>query len=504
LLCAAHILTACSEERVEPRLPSAPPASAERTAAAPIESQDQDLAWRPWSNALQREAAEQDRPILLYFSAPGWDGVFAEDSPALRVLVQEHFIAAHVDPYEQPETARRFAPGGWPALVVMLPDATPFAVAVDPPAAGVRLYLRRLLEAYQTRRDVIEAKASRAQMPQPPRRHYRLDTDAVYRACVTAYDSTNGGFGGGRKHVEATAMAFLLEYSRTEPGSAALAMVRRTVGALLRSPMMDTAHGGVQAFSYTPDWSTPAGEKDAADQALLLELLLAGIRDGEDDWAPPARALLRYVRAELFSDSTGAFSGRQVRTAAGGWWTDPRIFADRQALLVRACAGAATELGDPSAAEMARKGAAYLLETCMEDGVVHQVCGSAGTAGALSAQAAAGLGLLEAAAAGGDPRLRAAARGVAAAVQARLEQSGPGAAAGAQTIGLAPGTVMPILSYTDGQIPAGAALAAELFTQLGDGQRARGLMAGAPLPGPPSRHHSAMGRVQLKLQSQTL
>ena len=284
--------------------------------------------------------------------------MFPAPTPALRQLVADKFVSVQVDPFKRPDIARRYDSGGWPALVVALPDGRVFARAVDIPPVNVESYLRRLHTAYEEKREILVAKVQRAARPKVEK---PVAIDAVYRACAAAFDAAHGGFGGPTKFLETSVLRFLLVYAETRGTASARQMALASLDAVLASPLGDG--GSFRPYSYAPDWSAPAGERDALDQAAMLHLLLEA---DQPRYAESARALLGFVEGALFDADEGAFRGRQVMadpstssgttpSASSGttWWTDPTLYADRQAALIRAYLAAATALGDERAAQVA-------------------------------------------------------------------------------------------------------------------------------------------------------
>ena len=81
---------------------------------------DGPVAWGEWSDANLARAQREDRPLLVYFAAPGCEGLFPDPTPALRQLVEEVFVGVRVDPFARPDIARHYDAGGWPALVAAL------------------------------------------------------------------------------------------------------------------------------------------------------------------------------------------------------------------------------------------------------------------------------------------------------------------------------------------------------------------------------------------------
>ena len=368
---------------------------------------DGQMPWGTWDESLFARAQREDNPILVYLAAPGCEGLFPAPTPALRQLVAEKFVGVQVDPFKRPDIARHYDSGGWPALVVTLPDGQVFARAVDIPPSNVEPYLRRLRTAYEEKRAVLVAKVQHAVTRPEVEKPFAID--AVYRACVAAFDSAHGGFGGPTKFLETSVLRFLLVYAEVRGSVPARQMALASLDAVLASPLGD--NGGFRAYSYAPDWSAPACERDARDQAAMLHLLLEA---NQPRYVESARALLGFVEGTLFDAAEGAFRGRQVM--AGTWWTDPTLYADCQAALIRAyLAAAAAALGDERAAQVALQAGDALINRCIDGrGRVRHVCDSeaAGSAGLLVDQALAALALWELGQWSGGARFTAAAEQV--------------------------------------------------------------------------------------------
>ena len=441
----------------------------EQPALAEWQWADGEMPWGTWDESLFARAQSEDDPILVYLAAPGYEGLFPAPTPALRQLVAEKFVSVRVDPFKRPDIARRYDSGGWPALVMALPDGRVFARAVDIPPANVESYLRRLRTAYGEKREILVAKVQRAAAR--PKSEKPFAIDAVYRACAAAFDSAHGGFGGPTKFLETSTLRFLLTYAETRGAAPARQMALASLEAVLASPLSDS--GGFRAYSYAPDWSAPASERDALDQAAMLHLLLEA---DQSHYAESTRALLGFVEGTLFDAAEGAFRGRQVM--AGTWWTDPTLYADRQAALIRAYLAAAAVLGDDRAAQVALQAGDTLINRCVDgrSRVLH-VCDSKaeGSAGLLVDQALAALALWELGKWSGEARFTAAAEQVA----HFMEQSYDRHAA-------------------IGPLPSrGKALALQLYGRQGRAQRVVALAGEPHLSQSPDRAHSAWARALL-------
>jgi len=488
---------ACSSERRG----TPPEENLPRPGPAVWESADQSIAWKPWTAAAFQEARRRDCPVLLYLAAPGGEGLFAGGSSSLRFLAEERFVALRVDPFQRPDIARRYATGGWPALVVMDPDGRAFAAAVDIPTRNVEMFLLRLLNDYAEEREIIEAKIRRAARRREQTGGYAIDVEPVYRTIAAAFDTVYGGFGQGPKFVEAGTLEFLLEYhaERRDPDS--WRMVEQTLDAILGSPLLDPVHGGVCAYSHTPDWQTPVREKDALDQAGLLLVLLATSARGRPDHAAAARGLIDYVEAQLFDGRTGAFRGRQVGLEEG-WWTDPLIYADRHAVLIRACIAGVRHLQDEGAERMVRSAAAFLLERCIdEEGAVHHTCSGSGVRGLLEDQVLVSQALLDLHALSGEEQFSEGARRTIDFMGAHLfDRQTKAFVDRPEAVAVQERMHRPAVPYRDGGLPAGNALAAELYMRLNDLTRAGTLLRGKRLGTAPGRAHSGCARAVLRYE----
>ncbi|MEE3260131.1 MAG: DUF255 domain-containing protein [Candidatus Latescibacterota bacterium] len=454
---------------------------------------DAPMAWGTWGDERLALARREDRPILIYFAAPGCEGLFPAPTPALRQLVEEDFVGIRVDPFKRPDIARHYDAGGWPALVVALPDGRVFARAVDIPPPNVEAYLRRLALAYEEKRAVLVAKVRRATARQEA--HAPLEVAAVYRVCAAAFDSTHGGFGGPTKFLEAPVLRFLLAYAETRGVARARQMARQSLDAILDSPLGDG--GGFRAYSHTPNWRAPARERDALDQAAMLHLLLEA---RQPRYTEAAQVLFDFVERDLYDASAGAFRGRQVGTGAS-WWTDPTLYADRQAALIVACLALAEALGGAShgaaaqrAAQVALNAGDALIARCIDaDGGVWHSCAADGGAvtGLLVDQAAVALALWELREWSGAAHFAAAVGRVAHFMERQLG----GRSAFYNRV--AAGSLLPrFFSHRDDGRPAGNALVLEFYGRRGDAERLAALAGGPRLA--PDRAYGSWARAVLR------
>ena len=505
LLLFALGFPGCSPEPEE----RAAPGSATRRAVLPVwVSADQDIGWKSWSASSFQEAQERDCPVLLYLAAPGGEGMFAAAGTSVRALLEERFVAVRADPFRRPDIARRYPAGGWPSLAVLWPDGRAFALAVDVPPRNMELFLWRTLENYEKQRKVIERKLRQAEKEASRAMAFEIEVDQVYGAVAAAFDTLHGGFGRGRKFPEVSVLRFLLEYYTERREEEAWEMLRESLDALLDSSLRDPVEGGFFAYSHTPDWQTPALEKDALDQAGLVLVLLGAAEVGGAGYAAAARDLITYIEQHLFDAARGVFRGRQVGVRSGSgtvnWWTDPVVYAARNAVLIRACAAAATRLQDERAARMARAATRFLSENCIDaGGVVDHVCGGAerSVAGLLEDQVLVSAALLDFFDRSGEERFRKQARETIHFMEEHLfdpaRQAFFDRPVKMATEGVAWRRLFP---YCDRMLPAGNVLAAELYARRGDLVRAGVLLGGRRLAEAPGRASSSHARAILRCE----
>ena len=163
---------------------------------------------------------------------------------------------------------------------------------------------------------------------------------------------------------------------------------------------------------------------------------------------------------------------------ADTWWTDPTLYADRQAALIRAYLAAAAALGDERAAQVALQAGDALIDRCIDGrGQVQHVCDSEGdgSAGLLVDQALAALALWELGEWSGEARFARVAEQVARFMEQSYDR---------------PAALDP-LSHHD------KALALQLYGRQGHAERVVALAGESRLAQSPSRAHSSWARAML-------
>ncbi len=317
--------------------------------------------WFPWGDEAFERARSSGRPVLLSigYSTCHWCHVMAaesfEDEEVAR-FINERFIPIKVDREERPDVDEIYmrsvqamtGNGGWPMTLVLTPDRQPiFAATYLPPRAGVRGARSGLVEVlgdlarrYSEDRDVVlaEAAASTRRLiaesrPVPPAGvpGPELVSGAV-ATFARSFDSAHGGFGGAPKFPQPSRLLLLLEHHRAAGDPQTLAIVTRTLDAMIDGGIHDPIGGGFHRYATDAAWLVPHFEKMLYDNALLATVLVeAWLATRNARYAAFARETLDYVLREM-RDGAGAFysatdadsllNGEEVEGAYFTWTSD--------------------------------------------------------------------------------------------------------------------------------------------------------------------------------------
>jgi uncharacterized protein YyaL (SSP411 family) len=269
----------------------------------------QPIHWHTqWNQAVFAEAAREHRFVLLDLHAVWchWCHVMDEQTyadPAVRALIDQHYVAVGVDADSDPALTSRYGDWGWPATIVLAADGTEIVkrrgfippqrmasllqAIIDDPTPGPSV---RTPMASPAGTDTVVGNARRA---------------ALRKTYEEAYDSRNGGWGSGQKFIDAPTLEYTLALVVEERDAVAERRARRTLDANLK--LIDPVWGGVYQYSETPEWTSPHYEKLLSFQADDLRLYSEAYARWHDPrYLQAARAVRRYITAFLRSPE-GAF-----------------------------------------------------------------------------------------------------------------------------------------------------------------------------------------------------
>ncbi len=305
---------------------------------------DNPVHWQPWDDEALATAQAEDKPILLSvgYSACHWCHVMAHESfedPATAAVMNEHFVTVKVDREERPdidaiymEAVQAIAgSGGWPMTVFLLPDGRPFFGGTYFPRDRFVDLMGRVSEAWQTRRDGLEADAE--QLAAAIRSGTGLPgltwgadgkgdlegvVDVGVGALVDRFDREWGGFGNAPKFPQPSMIELLL-HSYGRSGDPALSdVITTTLDAMASGGIYDHVGGGFARYATDRRWLVPHFEKMLYDNALLARVYLHAWQvTGLDRYRQVVTETLTYLLAAPMRQAAGGFSSAEDADSEG-------------------------------------------------------------------------------------------------------------------------------------------------------------------------------------------
>jgi uncharacterized protein YyaL (SSP411 family) len=281
---------------------------------------DNPVDWYPWGEEAFAEAKERDVPVLLSvgYSACHWCHVMAHESfedDATAAVVNELFVAVKVDREERPDVDAVYmeavqaiaGSGGWPMTVFLLPDGRPFFGGTYFPRDRFVDLMRRVAEAWRTRRDGLEQDA--AQLAEAvragtglPAESWAADGDAgaaaapellgvAADALIARADPEWGGFGRAPKFPQPPMLELLAQTWARTGRTDVLATLTTALDAMASGGIYDHLGGGFARYATDRRWLVPHFEKMLYDNAMLMRVYLHA-------WQATGEARWRQVVAE--------------------------------------------------------------------------------------------------------------------------------------------------------------------------------------------------------------
>ncbi len=307
----------CAAARPGGARASSPNAAASMTSAPPLEGAPREpLAWAELSPATFARARAERRFLVLDGSAEWchWCHVMEATSyhdPAVRKILDEHFLAMKVDVDSRPDVEERYGAWGWPATVIFSPDAEELGkyrgyIAPDDFVA----ILRDVVES--AGKGAADADAEKAKPPVPRTALSEETLDWIER-WVSAelddyYDERQGGWGRTQKAPLAWDNAWALD--RAAHGDAR-ARTRVLFTLEQQKAVLDPVWGGIYQYSVEGDWKHPHFEKLMPFEAGALDNYAAAyLLTGDAKQLDVALSLRRYLEGFLHAPD-GAFYATQ-------------------------------------------------------------------------------------------------------------------------------------------------------------------------------------------------
>jgi len=297
--------------------------------------------WYPWGDEALAKAREQSKPIFLSigYAACHWCHVMERESfenESTAALLNRDFVAIKVDREERPDLDAIYmdavqamtGQGGWPMSVFLTPEGKPFYGGTyfpDTSRHGLPSFtdvLSGVAEAWRDRRSEVEdagaqlvnvIAARSAAAPVGGDVGDGADgaqgwiLDAALVELERAFDPRNGGWGGAPKFPQPMTIEFLLRLYLRNGDERALAMARKTLGAMAAGGIYDHLGGGFARYATDSVWLVPHFEKMLYDNAQLARVYTHGWQVTGD------------VRYREVVEETLEFVLREMRTADGGF-----------------------------------------------------------------------------------------------------------------------------------------------------------------------------------------
>lgn len=455
---AAALLLACAPPatRPPPPAPVAPRAGlvpegtppAVDIALARARGGEPLFTWAPWSPESFARAKQEGRYVLLDGAAAWchWCHVMDETTyldPEVGRLLRDRFVAIRFDVDEHPDLAERYGDWGWPATILLTPDAREIGKYRGYLPPGDLLELLRGIDQAAAALDAAPARPRPEDQPAPLEAlgwiaaRVGLDMDRYY-------DPEKGGWGRQKVAIGANV---LFELRRAAHGDkAALERARFTLEQ--QRALIDPVWGGVYQYSVGGGWDDPHFEKLMPFQAYNIEAYARGhAATGDPALLADARKIAAYLDAFL-SNPEGAFLvsqdadvgahdrrerfvdghvyyrlGDAERRALGIPRVDASVYGHENGLAIAALCTLFEVSRDPAPLSRARRAADLLLRTHVApDGAVRRpgLEGSTRQVRFLADSAALGHGLARLAEVSGEAGYREAAVRIAAAMDRDL------------------------------------------------------------------------------------
>jgi len=349
----------------------------------------QRFRWEAWSPEVFARAAREHRFILVDGAAEWchWCHVMDETTyrdAAVGDQLRQHFVAIRVDVDQRPDIAERYGDWGWPATVVLSPDAQELGKfrGYLPPER-----LREILA--EAIAGGTAAQTSRPAIAPAPR------TEALPWIAALAlrdldhfYDDDNGGWGFRIKAPIGDNVVF--ELRRAAHGDAQAA-ARAALTLDKQRAIVDPVWGGIYQYSVGGNWNEPHFEKLMAYQARNLEAYARGYAHGHQPAAlATARGIAGYLDRFLSAPDGGFYTNQDAdvgahdqrrfvegrayyqrddagRRALGIPWIDTHVYARENGMAIAAMIVLAEVTGDAAPLARARRAAERVLRTHVSD-----------------------------------------------------------------------------------------------------------------------------------------
>ncbi|PNT73542.1 hypothetical protein BRADI_2g60097v3 [Brachypodium distachyon] len=307
--------------------------------------------WYPWGDEAFEKARKMDVPIFLSigYSTCHWCHVMEVESfenEEVAKILNDWFVSIKVDREERPDVDKvymtyvsaLYGGGGWPLSVFLSPNLKPLMGGTYFPPddkygrPGFKTVLRRVKEAWETKRDALEqagnvvieqlrdALSAKATSQDVPNDVAVVYVDTCVEKLASNYDPKFGGFGSAPKFprpVEDCIMLYKfrkhMEARRESEGQNILKMVTHTLQCMARGGVHDHVGGGFHRYSVDECWHVPHFEKMLYDQGQIANVYLdTFLITGDECYSSVARDILDYLRRDMIGEEGEIFSAEDA------------------------------------------------------------------------------------------------------------------------------------------------------------------------------------------------
>lgn len=279
------------------------------------------IHYREYSTEVFEQARRDRKPIFLLISATWcyWCKYFDThtlETEEVSNYLNRHWLNVFVDSDVRADLTRKYV-RGWPMTVLLHPDGQ---VQLSFPGALKKkdfLDIVKRMEA-ATRSGGAPAPAApalAAPLPVTAAAYRDLDT-ALARYVEDHADPLYGGFGSGRKFPYPQLLAYLLSQQAATPDPQRLALIEKTLDAILGS-LHDPMAGGFFRYAERRDWSEAHTEKMLhVNAGLALMFAKAYEVSGAPRYAQAVDATVAFLLGTLYDAEAGGFYGSQTADPA--------------------------------------------------------------------------------------------------------------------------------------------------------------------------------------------
>lgn len=323
---------------------------------SPRPNRAQEIAWRMWGADAFKEAAREQKPLLLAISAVWchWCHVMDETTysdPQVIATVNEHFIPVRVDNDVRPDVNLRYNMGGWPSTAFLTAAGEVITGSTFIPPEQMRPLLEQVRTYYAEHHEELERQVAPVEQVEPaaaPLDPTPAPLEVMEQALRQEFDRAYGGLGRSTKFPQPELWELALARFVTAGQGWPAGMAVRTMDAMAGSALHDEVAGGFFRYSTTREWTVPHYEKMLEDNARLATLYLHGYQVmGDEVYRDVAGRTLNWIRLALQQPS-GAFGGSQdadesyyrlpppERAAKPAPYVDPTTYSGPNGLAVSA------------------------------------------------------------------------------------------------------------------------------------------------------------------------